>query len=144
MDDTPRDATMTVTPLGNGRFEVVSDSKRTLAYAVRQRDDTWVFIDGQVFLVGAGGVSGRRGGPRDEAALSAPMPATVVSINVTPGQTVKAGDLLITLEAMKMELAVTAPHDGTVGAVQCRVGELVQPGIALIDLLPPRPPGGGG
>jgi biotin carboxyl carrier protein len=61
------------------------------------------------------------------------MPATVVAINVTPGQTVKAGDVLVVLEAMKMELAVTAPHDGRVREVSCRVGELVQPDVALID-----------
>jgi 3-methylcrotonyl-CoA carboxylase alpha subunit len=71
---------------------------------------------------------------RDAAALAAPMPATVVAINVTTGQAVTAGDTLILLEAMKMELAVTAPHDGTVRAIACRVGELVQPGVPLVDL----------
>jgi 3-methylcrotonyl-CoA carboxylase alpha subunit len=62
------------------------------------------------------------------------MPATVVAINVAPGQAVAAGDVLVVLEAMKMELAVAAPHDGTVTAVACRVGELVQPGVPLVEL----------
>jgi biotin carboxyl carrier protein len=57
-----------------------------------------------------------------------------VAINVTAGQAVKAGDVLVVLEAMKMELAVTAPHDGRVHAIACHVGELVQPGIQLIEL----------
>ena len=130
---------MKVTALGNGRYEVSTGSQHTIVYAVRHRDETWIFIDGQVFLVDAGGAGARRrSGLRDEAALSAPMPATVVSINVTPGQTVAAGELLITLEAMKMELAVTAPHHGTVRAVHCRVGELVQAGVALVALAPPE------
>jgi 3-methylcrotonyl-CoA carboxylase alpha subunit len=126
---------VTVTALGNGRYEVVTDSQRTLAYAVRRRDQTWVFLDGHVYVVETGGPSAaRRSRQSDEAALSAPMPATVVSISVSAGQRVNAGDVLVTLEAMKMELAVTAPHEGTVQSVHCRVGELVQPGVALVTL----------
>ena len=64
--------------------------------------------------------------------MSAPMPATVVAINVTAGQAVKAGDVLVVLEAMKMELAVTAPHDGRIRDITCRVGELVQPDVPLV------------
>jgi len=126
---------VTVTPLGNGRYEVVTDSKRTLAYAVRRRDETWVFIDGHVYVIEANErTAAHRGRHHDEAALSAPMPSSVLSIHVTPGQTVKAGDVLVTLEAMKMELAVTAPHDARVRAIVCRVGELVQPGVPLVEL----------
>jgi biotin carboxyl carrier protein len=90
-----------------------------------------VFLDGRVYVIGA--ADARALGKRDEASLAAPMPATVVAINVTPGQAVKAGDVLVVLEAMKMELAVTAPHDGHVRAIACHVGELVQPGVPLVE-----------
>lgn len=125
---------MTVTSLGDGRFEVVSDRRRTLAYAIRRGSDTWVFVDGQTYVIDANGPASPGTRHHDEAALSAPMPATVLAINVTPGQAVKAGDVLVVLEAMKMELAVTAPQDGTVSAVSCRVGELVQPGVPLVEV----------
>ena len=125
-------APVKITPLGDGRYEVTSDSGRSVAYGVRRAGQTWVFLDGRVYVIGAS--DARAGfGRRDEASLAAPMPATVVSINVTAGQTVKAGDVLVVLEAMKMELAVTAPHDGQVREVRCRVGELVQPGVALVE-----------
>jgi 3-methylcrotonyl-CoA carboxylase alpha subunit len=62
------------------------------------------------------------------------MPATVVSIAVTPGQTVTAGETLVVLEAMKMELAIKAPRDGRVARIACTTGELVQPGVPLVDL----------
>jgi pyruvate carboxylase len=62
------------------------------------------------------------------------MPATVVAIAVRPGQRVAAGDVLIRLEAMKMELPIRAPRDATVIAVKCREGELVQPAIPLLEL----------
>jgi biotin carboxyl carrier protein len=62
------------------------------------------------------------------------MPATVLTIHVAEGSAVTAGDPLVTLEAMKMEIAVTAPHDGTVRAIRCQVGQLVQPGEVLVEL----------
>jgi biotin carboxyl carrier protein len=67
-------------------------------------------------------------------ALSAPMPATVVAIKVDAGQEVAAGDLLVMLEAMKMELPIRAPRDATVAAVHCVEGQMVQPDQNLIDL----------
>jgi biotin carboxyl carrier protein len=124
---------VTVTPLGDGRYEVATESARELAYGVRRGGQTWVFLRGAVYVIEADGGTGRAG-HQDQAALAAPMPATVVAINVTPGQAVIAGDVLIVLEAMKMELAVTAPRDGRVRAIACRIGELVQPGVPLVEL----------
>jgi len=123
---------VTVTPLGDGRYEVATESGRSVAYGVRRAGETWVFLDGRVYVSGTDARGGR--GRSDESSLSTPMPASVVAINVTPGQAVTAGDVLIVLEAMKMELAVTAPRDGRVRAIACRVGEVVQPGIPLVDL----------
>ena len=124
---------MKVTPLGDGRYEVARESGRSIAYGIRRAGETWVFLEGRIYVIGAPDAMAGRG-RRDEASLAAPMPATVVAINVTSGQTVKAGDVLIVLEAMKMELAVTAPHDGRVRAITCRVGELVQPVVPLVEL----------
>ena len=77
-------------------------------------------------------------GAPDLDALCAPMPATVAAILVDPGSAVVAGDTLVRLEAMKMELAIRAPAPGRVATVECRVGELVQPGRPLVTL-EPRP-----
>lgn len=97
-------------------------------------DDVWVSIDGEVFVVEVRRSTRRdRRGARDHAAFTAPMPATVVRIAVTAGATVQAGDVLIALEAMKMELPIRAPRDGVVRAVLCREGELVQPDQELLE-----------
>ena len=64
----------------------------------------------------------------------APMPATVVAINPPPGRRVNEGDTLIVLEAMKMELPIKAPRSGVVKAVHCAKGDLVQPGVNLLEL----------
>ncbi len=65
-------------------------------------------------------------------AVSAPMPGTIVKVNVTAGQAVKAGDVLCVLEAMKMENDITAPKDGTVTQVVAAKGASVSTGDALI------------
>jgi acetyl/propionyl-CoA carboxylase alpha subunit len=94
----------------------------------------WVYFDGQVFLfeTAQGATRPKTGG--SHGTLAAPMPATVVRVQVAPGDKVKRGDTLVILEAMKMELPVRAPADGTVTGVNCRPGELVQPGVGLLDL----------
>ena len=125
----------TITPLGNGRFEVAGTSGRQLADAVRSGGTTWVFLDGRVHVIGTATGAARTAGRRDdEFALAAPMPATVSAVHVEPGQPVASGDVLVTLEAMKMELAIRAPRDGRVRRIACRPGDLVQPGVPLVEL----------
>lgn len=62
------------------------------------------------------------------------MPASVVRIQARVGQQVARGETLLVLEAMKMELPVRATSDGTVTAINCAEGDLVQPGVPLIDI----------
>ena len=102
---------------------------------VSSGDAVWVTVDGHVFEITSHAASGRgqsRG--RDHDVLGPPMPATVVRNAVKPGGGVRAGGVLIALEAMKMELPIRAPRDGLVAAIYCQVGELVQPGAALVEL----------
>jgi acetyl/propionyl-CoA carboxylase alpha subunit len=96
-------------------------------------DAIWVFHDGITYelTVDEPGAAVRR---QHSGSLSAPMPATVVSVHARPGDAVTRGTTLIVLEAMKMELPVRAPGDGVVSAVHCAPGDLVQPGTPLIEL----------
>jgi acetyl-CoA carboxylase carboxyltransferase component len=71
----------------------------------------------------------------DQLQISAPMTATVLHLAVAPGRQVRAGELLLILEAMKMEHELTAPHDARVVAVLTREGELVSEGDALLQLV---------
>ena len=64
------------------------------------------------------------------------MPGTVLEVLVSPGDVVSAGQVLVLLEAMKMELAVPAPAAGTVTAVLVAAGDLVARGQALVELDP--------
>ncbi len=64
--------------------------------------------------------------------VAAPMPGTILKVNVAQGQAVKAGDVLCVLEAMKMENDITAPKDGTVSQVVTSKGASVSTGDALV------------
>jgi len=66
-----------------------------------------------------------------DGAITAQMPGTVLTVNVTPGQEVAAGETLGVLEAMKMELALKAPFDGTVAQIGATAGEQVAMGAVL-------------
>jgi 3-methylcrotonyl-CoA carboxylase alpha subunit len=122
---------------GDGRFVVRGPGAERRAIAMAGAGDVvWVGIDGQVFEfhVGQDAAGGAKTDSPDQDALSPPMSATVVRIAVQPGAVVQAGDTLIVLEAMKMELPIRAPRAGTVRAIHCQEGDLVQPGVILVEL----------
>ena len=64
--------------------------------------------------------------------VNAPMPGTILKVNVQQGQAVKAGTVLCVLEAMKMENEILAPKDGTVTQVLVSKGSTVDTGAALL------------
>lgn len=67
------------------------------------------------------------------SALKAPLPGTIVSIDVKPGDRVKKGDMLLTLEAMKMKNAIRSDIDGVIADVHVNQGDLVKHGQALVS-----------
>jgi 3-methylcrotonyl-CoA carboxylase alpha subunit len=126
-----------------GELLVERDGRRRRLFVAVDGPTRWVFYQGRTYLLeqvdaaGSESSKGRTGfrGSKVHAAsaLSAPMPATVLRIQTTPGSVVKKGDTLLVLEAMKMELPLRAPQDGVVSAVHCAEGQLVQPGVTLVD-----------
>lgn len=73
-------------------------------------------------------------GEADARNITSPMPGTVVQIAVQAGDAVRAGALLLVLEAMKMENEIMAPRDGVISQVAVSVGDSVNAGDLLIRL----------
>ncbi len=67
-------------------------------------------------------------------AVTASVPGKVFKVEASVGQAVKAGDPIIILEAMKMEIPVVAPQDGTVASIDVAVGDAVESGDSLASL----------
>ena len=66
--------------------------------------------------------------------VTAPMPGNILDVKVKAGDSVKAGDTLLILEAMKMENEISAPQDGTIASVNVRKGDVVNSGDLLITM----------
>ena len=72
--------------------------------------------------------------PATGNSVKAPLPGVVLAINVKVGDTVKAADTVIVLEAMKMENEIVAPSDGTIATIEVAVGDSVEAGATLATL----------
>ena len=94
----------------------------------------FVLHEGWQFAIGADDEPHAAGALGPGGSLAAPMPGTVLRVDVHQGEHVSEGQALVLLEAMKMELAVTAPGAGVVSAVLVEAGELVSRGQALVEL----------
>ena len=66
--------------------------------------------------------------------VEAPMPGKILGIKAAAGTAVKRGQVILLLEAMKMENEIVAPQDGTVASVNVAVGDMVEPGAVLATL----------
>lgn len=93
-----------------------------IAAPKRQSTSAETFVEPTVELSGNAG------------SIKAPLPGNVSKINVAEGAKVNAGDVLLVLEAMKMENEILAPAAGTVKKLYVQEGKAVQQGEALIDL----------
>ena len=126
------------TPDGTWRLRVTSSDGATHdVEGVVDRADVWIAIDGEVRVIAAPAPAGsprRRSRAAASHDLEAPMPAAVMRVVTSVGQRVAPGDVLVLLEAMKMELAIRAPREGVVTKIACEAGALVQPGVALVEL----------
>ena len=71
-------------------------------------------------------------GAQGAVKVNAPMPGKILKVNVNAGAAVKKGDVLLVLEAMKMENEICAPQDGTVATVECAAGDSVESGKVLV------------
>ena len=72
--------------------------------------------------------------PAGSTTVEAPMPGKILNIKVSEGQAVKFGEVVVIMEAMKMETEIVAPADGTVSKILVKAGDSVDTGAALVAL----------
>jgi len=96
--------------------------------------ETVLFEDGAAYLTAPHAVRGRASGGASDGVLSAPMPGRIVSVDVLEGASVKAGQKLVVIEAMKMEQGLLAPFDGVVAELRAVAGAQVSEGTLLVRI----------
>jgi biotin carboxyl carrier protein len=129
------DLALAIEPIGRGEYRISSAVGSWHVFVAGSGATRQVFVDGEVYQCEVQPEGGARPPARSQLeTLASPMPARVVAVSVRPGEAVHRGDILIRLEAMKMELPLRAPRDGVVRQVHCQAGQLVQPGVRLVEL----------
>jgi 3-methylcrotonyl-CoA carboxylase alpha subunit len=132
------------TPL---EFELISEDRGRLTlrfgdevktlYWAAEGDRCWIAFEGCTYLLekpAAGETRSSSGDTSQESVLRAPMPAQVSELFIQPGDEVEAGEILLVLEAMKMEIQLRTPHGGKIGKVYVAPGESVDRNQVLVDL----------
>jgi 3-methylcrotonyl-CoA carboxylase alpha subunit len=125
---------------GEGRIRTLVDDEPVEAEIVENADEILVSLRGETHtLRRPAPPTVDEAGPGADAAasLTAPMPGTVVKVLVEKGQEVEEGQLLLVLEAMKMEQPVSAPHAGIVASLPFDEGSLVPGGAVLVEVQEP-------
>ena len=127
------DAVELVAIRGNEAEIRVAGRTHIVPFVVRGTTVSFAF-DGEIYSLDVSEKGARTRARHRDQTTSAPMPGVVLKILVKPGDVVKKGAPLVVLEAMKMEHQIVAPRDGVVRAVNCVEGEMVQPGIELVEI----------
>ncbi len=116
------------------RFDLLVDGRHVVAYVSVDRQNRWVTVDGRTARLTKAASSRPAASHEGRSELSAPMPGQVKAVNVNPGEHVTKGQVLLVLEAMKMEIRLQAPFDGLVSTVDARVGQTVEREQILVKL----------
>ena len=124
----------TLTARPDGRWAIEHGGHTETAVTAKAPEGAWIGIEGAATLWQAQSASSRSRHAAVDDDVRSPMSATVVRVLVAAGDKVAEGDILVVVEAMKMEMPLRAPRAAVVRVVHCREGELVQSASVLIEL----------
>ncbi len=124
----------TLTARSDGRWAIEHAGHTDTAVIAKAPDGVWIGIDGSGTQWQARSAASRARHAAVDTDVRSPMSATVVRVLVAAGDEVAEGDILVVVEAMKMEMPLRAPRAAVVRTVHCRQGELVQSASVLIEL----------
>lgn len=128
-----------------GVAKIIQDGDRLLvktpsgthsALAVRRGDVVHVSYQGKTYEISKPSANPAAAGAAGSGESKAPMPGAIVEITAKPDQTVKKGDKLLVLEAMKMQLPIASDIDGVVTQINVKVGDQVEHGQLLAVVKP--------
>jgi biotin carboxyl carrier protein len=122
---------------GAGEFEFIVDGRICRGWRYASGDEVSVRVDGRTYalhLPRFGEAEDVNGPSKDE--VRAEMPGTLVAVDCAEGQPVAAGEIIATIESMKMQMGIPAPRDGVVGTIHFARNASFDRGAVLISLVP--------
>lgn len=118
--------------MADGRLKVTANGVTKFAHSTKVGDVWWVHLDGHVFCIEK--IESGSNSDDLEGGLIAPMPGKILEVLVEKGQSVASGDLLLVMEAMKMEHRIVANVDGVIAMMNLKEGDQVQQGDVLVEI----------
>jgi len=116
-----------------GRLVSIEIGERVVPLrALRERGAAWIWCRGSVYEARPTSAVSTRA--RETGNLVAPMPGRIRRVQISEGDRVEKGQVVVILEAMKMEHAIRAPQEGVVAAICFKEGDLVDAGVELVEI----------
>src|SRR4051812_18265970 len=126
-----REIEVTAVPFDGG-WLLTLDGERLRVYAAARDRERWIQAEGETYPLSIS--SRKRTSAASRSDLTAQMPGQVREVFAQPGDSVESGQTLLILEAMKMEIRVSAPAAGRVKRLLVHVGDLVERGQRLVEM----------
>ena len=121
-----------VTP---GHLKIKVGDRLIKAVVTEGEKEKYVFIDGEIFKVKPIPLTGRKvSAKKDDGELTSPISGRVTKVSVKEGSKVKKGDILVVIEAMKMEYLIRAPYDGVVKKIYVKEKEQIEIGQQTVEV----------
>jgi len=126
--------TVEATELKLGQLSIQLGDRVIKAVVSGADDNKFVFIEGNIFRVKRIELTGRKKTEKKVGDLHSPISGTVVSIKAKEGKTVKKDDVILIIEAMKMEYLIRAPYDGKVKKIHFKVKDQIEIGQLTAEI----------
>ena len=111
------------------------DGERVQVWAQTLGNEVWIHFDGKTFIKELKSKrKSRSQGSEQKNNITAPMPGKILAVKTSEGSSLKKGDLIVVMEAMKMEYSLKAPSDCKITKINCKTGDQVNLKQILVEL----------
>ena len=118
-----------------GYLKISVGDRLIKAVVTEGEKEKYVFLDGEVFKVKAIPLTGRKtSAKKNKGDLTSPISGRVTKVSIKEGSKVKKGDILVVIEAMKMEYLIRAPYNGVVKKIYVKEKEQIEIGQQTVDI----------
>jgi 3-methylcrotonyl-CoA carboxylase alpha subunit len=126
--------TVTAEELKPGMLKIILGDRIIKCAVSEGEDNKFVFIDGDVFKVKRIELTGRKKTAKKKSDLNSPISGTVVSVKVKEGSFVQKNDVVMVIEAMKMEYLIRAPFNGVVNKIHFNERDQIEIGQLTLEI----------
>ena len=126
--------TISATELKPGQLEIKIGERIIKCIVSEGEESKFIFIDGNVFKVKPVELTGRKKTEKKEGDLNSPISGTVVKVKAKEGDAIEKDDVIMVIEAMKMEYLIRAPYDGIIKKIHFKEKEQIEIGKLTAEI----------